>query len=108
VDEFWDAFLDVALPLGPLYEKRSRFALKPAVYLDGREIAHAEGAGCIDLRITRKAWGGLVGEWRNDPAVGIRARASDWIELTPRSPKEVARLAPLIVAAVAANQSMAP
>jgi hypothetical protein len=39
---------------GPVQECRSRYAHKPALSLDGREIARLEGPGVINLRISQK------------------------------------------------------
>ena len=104
MDEIWEAFLTVALPLGEVREQRSRYADKPAAVLGAREIAHSEAPGHIDLRITRQAWVQLRDEWRDDASVQASARRRDWIELCPSSTADVARLAPLIAAAVAANR----
>lgn len=103
MDELGEAFLDIVLPLGPIHEHRSRFADKPAVFLGSREIAHCEPSGHLDLRITKKAWDSLRSEWGHDPAVNTRPGRRDWIELAVTSPDDIARLAPLIAAAVTAN-----
>lgn len=102
--ELWEAFLDVALPLGPLHERQSRFADKPALFIGNREIAHCEDDGHIDLRITSNAWRALRESWRDDPAVDARSGRRDWINLVLASPADAVRLEPLVSAAVTANQ----
>ncbi len=52
-DPVWDAFVDAMLALGATGEGGSRYGDKPALVLDAREIAHREGPGLIDLRLTR-------------------------------------------------------
>jgi hypothetical protein len=104
VDDLWETFLAVALPLGEVREQRSRYADKPAVYLGAREIAHCEAPGHIDLRITRKAWVAMRDEWSNDHNVLVRPGRRDWIELRPSTVADVVKLTPLIAAAVAANR----
>ncbi|MEP6526234.1 MAG: hypothetical protein ABJA86_03645 [Nocardioidaceae bacterium] len=51
-DPIWQAFVDAMLELGPAEERRSRYADKPALFLLAREVAHCEGPGLIDLRVT--------------------------------------------------------
>ena len=44
----WTAVVDVARARGPVEERRSRYADKPALCLHGREIAHWEAPGVVD------------------------------------------------------------
>jgi hypothetical protein len=55
-DPVWDAFVDAMLALGATGESGSRYGDKPALVLETREIAHREGPGLIDLRLTRQGW----------------------------------------------------
>jgi hypothetical protein len=57
----------------------------------------------IDLRITSQAWRRLREDWAADPAVTSSSRR-DWIELTISEPSDIARLAPLVTAAIDANR----
>jgi hypothetical protein len=102
VDEVWGAVLDECRRLAPIEVRRSRFAPKPAIFLQGREIAHWDGPGAVDLRITRAGWLALRETFGDDPAVRHDAGRRDWIELRA-TPADVDRLLPLIAAAVAAN-----
>jgi hypothetical protein len=102
-DPCWEAFVAAMLPLGPLEERRSRYADKPALFLDGREIAHLEAPGVIDLRITRPGWLQAQDNYREDPAVCRDSSRRDWLGLALRSAAEIDRLAPLLTIAVAAN-----
>ena len=54
-DDVWDAFVTAMMAAGPVRERRSRYAGKPALWTDRREIAHLEALGVIDLRLTRPA-----------------------------------------------------
>jgi hypothetical protein len=55
-DAFWEAFVLAMLAAGPAAERRSRYGDKPALFSAGREIAHLEVPGVIDVRITRAGW----------------------------------------------------
>jgi luciferase-like monooxygenase len=103
-DPVWEAFVELILPMGALREEPSRYGAKPAVYLNGREIAHSEAPGHIDLRITRGAWVEIRGEFADNSALVSRAGRRDWIELFLESPDDLIRLVPLISAAVDANR----
>jgi hypothetical protein len=102
-DPVWEAFVSLVLPLAAVQERRSRYADKPALWFDGREIAHREAPGVIDLRITRSGWSEVGGSFRDDPGVSRDPRRRDWLELHLESAAQVAGLAPLITAAVASN-----
>ena len=102
-DPCWEAFVAAMLPLGPIQERRSRFADKPALFLDGREIAHLEAPGVIDLRITSAGWRQTRDNYGEDPAVCRDSSRRDWLELLLQSAAEIDRLAPLLTVAVAAN-----
>ena len=100
----WDAFVDAMLAFGPADERRSRFADKPALVVDGREIAHLEAPGVIDLRITGAGWAKAKPRFATDPAVRREPSRRDWIELHLGSPADLARLVDLFAIALAANR----
>ena len=102
-DPCWEAFVAVMLALGPVEERRSRFADKPALFVDDREIAHLEAPGVIDLRITRAGWLQARVSYSEDPAISRDPSRRDWLELTLRSAAEIDRLTPLLTVAVSAN-----
>ena len=63
----WSAVVDVARARGPVEERRSRYTDKAALWLHGREIAHCEAPGVVDLRITARGWRALPDRLRADP-----------------------------------------
>jgi Family of unknown function (DUF5519) len=99
----WDAFAAAMLAAGPVYERRSRYGDKPALFIEGREVAHLEAPGVIDLRITRQGWSQARGDYGDDPAVHRDPSRRDWIELHPRSPSDLDHLAGLLVIAAVQN-----
>jgi hypothetical protein len=103
-DAVWEAVVAVMLATCAVYEGRSRFADKPALFSSGgREIAHREAAGVIDLRVTRSGWQAARVDYGSDPAVRRDPARRDWIELRPGSAADVDRLAGLLATAAAAN-----
>src|ERR1700722_16603042 len=67
-DGLWDAFVDVMLVAGHMQEGRSRYGDKPALFAGGREIAHLEPDGAVDVRITRAGWARARQDFAADPA----------------------------------------
>jgi hypothetical protein len=100
----WDAFVTAMLAVGgPADERRSRYGDKPALFIEGREIAHLEAPGVIDLRITRRGWAQARDDYANDPAVRHDPARRDWIELRLSSPADLDRLTRLLVITAAEN-----
>jgi hypothetical protein len=102
-DALWEAFVIIMLAAGLVWERRSRYGDKPALFTAGREIAHLEAPGVIDLRITRAGWSQVKDRFSADPAVRRDPSRRDWIELHLRSPADLDRLGDLLTAAIAAN-----
>jgi len=102
-DPVWEHVVTCILKVSPAEERRSRYGDKPALSVNGREIAHREGPGLVDLRITRHGWSQIAEAHHADPVVRRDASRRDWIELRLGSPAEVERLQPLLRAAVGAN-----
>lgn len=102
-DSLWEAFVAYMLATGKTHERRSRYGDKPALYIDGRELAHLEALRVIDLRITRQGWSRARDDYGSDPAVRHDPARRDWIELRPRSPQDLERLAGLLAVAIAEN-----
>lgn len=102
-DDVWDAFVNAMLSIAPVVEGHSRYGDKPALSIAGREIAHREAAGVIDLRITRAGWSQAHGSYGTDPAVRRDPSRRDWIELHVRSAADLERLSGLLAIAVTAN-----
>ncbi len=102
-DVLWEAFVAAMLAAGPAVERRSRYGDKPALFTAGREIAHLEAPGVIDLRITRTGWLRVKDRFGADPAVPRDPSRRDWIELHLASAADLDRLNGLLSAAMAAN-----
>ncbi len=103
-DQTWVAFVDAMLALGPVHERRSRYGDKPALYVHSREVAHREGPGLIDLRLTAAAWGKVKASFAADGAIVRTPSRRDWVALRIQSPADVQRLRPLLSAAVEGNR----
>jgi hypothetical protein len=73
------------------------------LFAGGREIAHPESPGVIDLRITRAGWLRVNADFGDDPAVWHDPSRRDWIELHLRSLTDVDRLRQLLNKAMAAS-----
>jgi Family of unknown function (DUF5519) len=104
-DTTWDAVVDALLGLGPAAERPSRYADKPAVVVGRREVAHYEGDGVVDLRITAAGWREVPADLAADPTVHHERSRRDWIELRLSGPEDLQRLHPLFAIAIAFNQS---
>jgi hypothetical protein len=102
-DPLWHAFVDAILRAGHAEERRSRFGDKPALFVEGREIAHLEAPGVIDLRITSAGWTQAKPRYGGDPAVHREASRRDWIEIHLSSRADLGRLGDLLAIAMAAN-----
>ena len=99
----WDAFVAAMLAACPAQERSSRYGDKLALFAGGREIAHLEAPGVIDLRITRAGWSRLSADFGDDPAVRCDPRRRDWIELHLSSVADLGRLSRLLTTTMAAN-----
>lgn len=74
----------------PLAQRtNARYGAKPALFIEGREIAHLEAPGVIDLRITRQGWSQARDDYGGDLAVRRAPSRRDWIELHLRSPADL-------------------
>jgi hypothetical protein len=102
-DPLWNAFVDAMLVSGPADERRSRYGDKPALYVTGREIAHLEAPGVIDLRITSAGWTQAENRYGDDPAVQRDPSRRDWIEIHLSSHADLGRLGDLLAIAMTAN-----
>ena len=99
----WDAFVAAMLATGPAYERPSRYGDKPALFIEGREVAHLEAPGVIDIRIIRQVWSQVSERYGDDPVVHRDPARRDWIEFHLYSPADLSRLGPVLSVAAAQN-----
>lgn len=90
------------LALEALDERPSRFGGKDAFFLGKRELAHFEGPGVLDLRLTRREIRSRKDELTKDPRASLRG-SSDWLELACQEPADLDWILELVQVAVAAN-----
>lgn len=100
----WEAFVNAMLAFGPGDERRSRYGDKPALYVHSREVAHLEGPGLVDLRLTAAGWAKVRATFAGDGAIVRTPGRRDWVGLRIDSLADVERLRPLLSAAVEANR----
>jgi hypothetical protein len=99
----WDAFVAGVPNHAPVVERRSRYADKPALFLERREVAHLEAPGVIDVRLTRQGWAQLRDGLGGDARVRYDAKRRDWVELQLRTTQDVADLDAVLAATAAHN-----
>jgi hypothetical protein len=88
-------------------ESPSVFGPGNAVWCNGREIAHFDADGSLDLRLTKSVIRELRPLLRNDPRVELRRGRSDWIELHVSSSDDIAFALELAERAAAAHRAPA-
>ena len=92
-------------------EAESAFTSGPAFWVNGKEIAHFDSDGAIDLRLTRAAIRTRRAALRADPRVTLRATASDWLTIEfccPQDEEFVCGLAEVAAAAHRPTDGSAP
>lgn len=75
-----DELSERLLALELVDERPSRFGGKSAFFVGRREIAHFEGPGVLDLRLTRPEIRARRDELGSDSRATLRG-SSDWVEL---------------------------
>jgi luciferase-like monooxygenase len=90
------------LALDALDQRPSRFGGKDAFFVGKREVAHFEGPGVLDLRLTRKEIQSRKDTLSADPRATLRG-SSDWLELACREPADLDWVLELVQVAIAAN-----
>jgi hypothetical protein len=84
-----------------LFLQRSKFADKPAYFVDGKEVLHFHGDAAVDLRLGKKEIRARREAFKKDPRVVLRASSSaDWVEVLVESKKDVAFVIELVRIAV--------
>jgi hypothetical protein len=86
-------------------EDRSKFADKPAFWVNGKEIAHFDDDLVIDVRLTAPVIRSRRSELRERPEITLRRSSSaDWLEVRIDNP-EAERFAVELVAEAARAHS---
>jgi hypothetical protein len=62
-----------------LIESESMFAPNPAYWVNGKEVAHFEADGVIEIRLTRARIKARRPALKSDPRVHLRPSGADWI-----------------------------
>jgi hypothetical protein len=90
--------------IGGVIEGESAFKDGPALWVNGKEIAHFESEHVIDLRLTRAEIRARRAELRADPRVSLRSASSDWITIEFAGPADEAFVRELTETAAAAHR----
>ncbi len=85
-------------------EGESAFKDGPALWVDGKEIAHLEGERSIDVRLTRAQIRARRADLRADPRVILRSASSDWITVEFADQRDEAFVRELTEIAAAAHR----
>jgi len=91
------------LALDALDQRPSRFGGKDAFFVGKREVAHFEGPGVLDLRLTRREIRSRKEDLEADPRATLRG-SSDWLELACAEPADLDWVIALVEVAIAANR----
>jgi hypothetical protein len=76
-----DALAAALCRIDGVVEGDSMFSSRPGFWVNGKEIAHFEGATVIDLRLTRAEIRARRAALRADPRVALRSSSSDWLTI---------------------------
>jgi hypothetical protein len=105
-----DRLLDGLAKLDGVSCAPSQFSDRPAYWVNGKEIAHVEGANergdshSLDLRLTRAQISARRARLKADPRVTLRRSGGDWLELRVASAEDVAFGLELCALAVEAHK----
>lgn len=70
------------LAIDGVVESPSMFSDRPALWMNGKEIAHRDADGSYDIRLTRQVIRQMRDQLRAEPHVRLRASSSsDWVEV---------------------------
>ena len=101
-----EQLLEMLLGIEGVEERKSRFSDNPALFVLDREIAHLEGDGVVDIRLTAPLIRSRRGEFRQNPSVTLRASSSaDWLELQVRNAGDERLCLELVTEAARANST---
>lgn len=82
----------------------SMFGDGDAFWVNGKEIAHFEGAGVIELRLTKVEISARRAALKADDRVELRRSGADWITIRFRSHADAAFVAELVAVAADAHK----
>ena len=85
----------------------SAFGEADAIWCNGKEIAHVDASGALDVRLTRAVIRELRPSLRADERVTLRPGTSDWIETRIESDADVDFAVELVERAAAAHRAAA-
>jgi hypothetical protein len=100
-----DSLRDAIAALDQVVESPSMFKDDLGYWVHGKEIAHFEGHGVIDIRLTRSVVRERREVLRDDPRVDLRYPGSEWIAVRFTSPADLALVLHLVEAAAEAHRA---
>jgi len=87
-------------------ESPSMFGDKPALWVNGKEIAHPDAEDVFDVRLTRTVISALRPLLKPDPRVKLRpSSSSDWVEVTIGAEEDIELLVRLVERAAAVHRA---
>jgi hypothetical protein len=84
------------------------FSAGPALWVGKREIAHFDGDGSLDVRLTKRVIRSRRSMLKEDERVTLRASASDWLEVRVEVVEDIEFALALVNESIAANQASSP
>jgi hypothetical protein len=100
-----DRLRDAIAGLDGVIESESMFKAAPAYWVNGKEVAHFDGDGVIDIRLTRALIRARRAELRADQRVELRSSSSDWLSVRVTEPEDVTFAAQLARDAAGAHRA---
>ena len=85
----------------------SMFGSDDAFRCNGKEIAHLDGPGAVDVRLTRAVIKEMRPALRDDPRVTFRRGTSDWVEVRCTADDDVELAVALVERSAAAHRAPA-
>lgn len=76
-----------------------------AYWVNGKEIAHWDRDGSVDIRLTRTGISTRRAELKGDDRVNLRRSGSDWVQIACSSKRDVPLVLDLFEAAVEAHRA---
>jgi hypothetical protein len=91
--------------LDGVVESESALGDGPAIWVNGKEIAHMDGPDVVDLRLTRAVISELRPLFNDDDRVIRRSKGSDWVEVRVNTAADLEFAATLAERAIAAHRA---